>query len=76
MTSQFELLPFIRTKKVVTYREIMTEFKMDYPSVLRKVKAMNKMGIVEIEVEDGQKHLISISDKPTKIKEVKPKWEK
>lgn len=54
----------------------MTEFKMDYPSVLRKVKAMNKMGIVEIEVEDGQKHLISISDKPTKIKEVKPKWEK
>lgn len=61
MTSQWELLEFITKKKVTNYREIMLEFNMHYVGVLRKIKQLNKFGIVEIEV-DNQRHVIRLPE--------------
>ena len=62
MTSQWELLEYIEKCKVTTYRKIMVKFEMNYVGVLRKIKSLNKFGLVEIEI-DGQMHLIKMPER-------------
>lgn len=68
MVNQFEIIPFIKRRKVVTANLLMEHFDMSRQSVWTKIKVLNRFGIINIKI-DKRVYYISLRDKQQEVEE-------